>query len=658
MLPLISKEQQDIIDSLTDKNVVVDSVAGSGKTTTNLHISLHFNEKNILLLTYNSKLKIETREKVVLLGIHNLEVHSYHSFCVKYYDNLCFTDSIINQIIKDNYPLLSNIDYDLIILDEAQDITFLYYKLFCKIYKDNNKNIKICVLGDKNQSIFDFNGSDERFLLFYDKVFCSNFSWKYVSLSYSFRITFEISKFINRCMLNHDRIFSNKKNGIKPRYIICDVFENIENNKIINELKYYLYELNYEPKDIFILAPSIKSEKSPIRKLENNIKRFLKTKSGKEISIYVPFHDDEILDMDIIQNKMIFSTFHQTKGLERKVVIIIGFDNSYMEFYKRNCPKNICPNELYVATTRSSECLSLIHSSDFPFLSFLNLDKITKYTNLIYGTKYLNIRPDSLKSSKKFEKKVCELIRHISQEFIDELIQKYIQINIINPPDPLSIIHISHKSEQIDGFENVCDITGIAIPAYYEYTLTNNITIYNELIKLGYNILPHPTPENLLYISNIWSSYNSKFIFKTFQITKYDWLDQDTLDKSILNIKKLGISKSAIFEKKFDTVSDKLQIFGSIDCIDNNCVYEFKCSQKLEKEHILQLSIYMYLCLKSNVNYQHFYLFNILTCELIEINSTISLLNEMINDIIQYKYGNKCKIDDSTFISICQKLSL
>jgi len=100
-LPEISIEQNNIIkELLLNNNVVVDSVAGSGKTTCNLHIAKYFHNINILLLTYNSKLKLETREKAKKLGLHNLEVHSYHSFCVKYYNNQSFNDTTINKIIK------------------------------------------------------------------------------------------------------------------------------------------------------------------------------------------------------------------------------------------------------------------------------------------------------------------------------------------------------------------------------------------------------------------------------------------------------------------------------------------------------------------------------------------------------------------------------
>ena len=135
ILPTISIEQNNIIEQLAlNNNVVVDSVAGSGKTTSNLHIASFFSNMNILLLTYNSKLKLETREKVQKLGIKNIEVHSYHSFCVKYYNNKCFTDTTIKKIIKNKSKPLKTFNYNLIVLDEGQDINYLYYELIFPIH--------------------------------------------------------------------------------------------------------------------------------------------------------------------------------------------------------------------------------------------------------------------------------------------------------------------------------------------------------------------------------------------------------------------------------------------------------------------------------------------------------------------------------------------
>ena len=99
-LPEISYEQNNVINFLQKgNNVIVDSVAGSGKTTCSLYIAKTFSQQNILLLTYNSKLKTETREKVRKYEIKNMEVHSYHSFCYKYYDKNCKKDSGIEHFL-------------------------------------------------------------------------------------------------------------------------------------------------------------------------------------------------------------------------------------------------------------------------------------------------------------------------------------------------------------------------------------------------------------------------------------------------------------------------------------------------------------------------------------------------------------------------------
>ena len=137
-LPEISYEQNNVINFLQKgNNVIVDSVAGSGKTTCSLYIAKTFSQQNILLLTYNSKLKTETREKVRKYEIKNMEVHSYHSFCYKYYDKNCKKDSGIEHFLfKKKIPPNNNFMYDIIILDETQDVTPLLYKVVCKIFKE------------------------------------------------------------------------------------------------------------------------------------------------------------------------------------------------------------------------------------------------------------------------------------------------------------------------------------------------------------------------------------------------------------------------------------------------------------------------------------------------------------------------------------------
>jgi hypothetical protein len=212
----------------------------------------------------------------------------------------------------------------------------------------------------------------------------------------------------------------------------------------------------------------------------------------------------------------------------------------------------------------------------------------------------------------------------------------------------------------LDVFESVCEITGIAIPAYLEYIKTGKITIYNELLKINKlppNIQQFPlSPDQLLLLANYWSSYKSKFIFKTFQIQNYDWLSQELLDQSITNLNSLNISENAIFEKEYKFMTNTLRLFGSIDCMDDNAIYVFKCCQKIEKEHIIQLALYMFLYLQQPESTpKQFFLFNIITNQLIQINSSLALLEQMTNYIIQYKYGNRSKLDDDSFLLTCKK---
>ena len=257
-LPNASAEQLTILELFKSNNIVVDSVAGSGKTTTILHIAKHNPDKKILLLTYNKRLKSETRQKVMGLGLDNIiEVHSYHSFGFKYYDDDCCTDAGIITVLEMNlYPKFNKVyQYNSIILDEAQDMTPTYFDFFLKIVRDNRIPIKLCILGDRWQSIFDFNNADNRFIKFATNVFkINNLPWKETKLSISFRLTDRIGNFINQCVLKQDRIQTIKKSNHNVRYIICDCFgkDYGTSNQTYMELKRYLQE--YKNEDIKILS--------------------------------------------------------------------------------------------------------------------------------------------------------------------------------------------------------------------------------------------------------------------------------------------------------------------------------------------------------------------------------------------------------------------
>lgn len=637
MLPTPSQNQRNIVNNIDTHNIIVEAVAGSGKTTTILHIASAHKYIDILVLTYNSRLKIETRNKVKQLHLTNIEVHSYHAFCVKYYDNKCYTDSGIYKMLKNNARRKKYFNYDLLIIDEAQDMSPTYYEIVCKIMKEHKVKPKICILGDRYQSIFQFNNADSRFIKYGAQLFDFNdYKWINCSLNVSYRITSQMANFINKCVLNEDRIVACKNND-KVRYLICDIFSGkfggTETKYMpYEEIKLYLKEYDYD--DIFVLTASVKSEITPARILANKL-------SDDKIPIYVPNNDDEKLDEDVIKGKIVFSTFHQVKGLERKVVITFNFSDSYFTYYKKKSNPHRCPNELYVAITRAKEKLSVIHHYTDDFFKFIRKDNLSNtlkflqiYTTLIVSSK-IRVRKQTRFKTKSYA--VTKLTQHLPLDIIQNAM-KYLTITQVQKNG--SIINIDNKTKQGSFYENVAEITGTAIPSYYEYLNKKTMNIHSVLSKKDYFTQKSTSESDIIYskyafdsdddnddnddsehgdinknenltditnlsipkllkIANYFCAYMSGYDYKLYQIHSYEWMSHDNL---VLCIKRLTghINNNARheiickYENKTLSQHNKY-LHGAIDCIDGTNMWEFKCVRQLKDDHFLQLAIYAYM---------------------------------------------------------------
>jgi hypothetical protein len=688
-LPKPSKEQKKIIESFRDNNVLINSVVGAGKTTTVLLLAKAYPERNFLLLTYNKRLKLDTRDRAIELA--NLEVHSFHSFCVKYYHKNCRTDFGLLQIIK-NQPNFDNQNppaYSAIIVDEAQDLNPLYYEIVCKIIKDfsdySSVNTRFCIIGDTYQSIYGYNQADPRFITKADKLFAFNKQkWMHEHLTETFRLSRHVTDFVNDALLQEKRIRSNKFFRQKVRYIQCNLHKP---GRVYQEIQYY-FDKGYTYSDFFILAPSIKNHLNPIRQLANKL-------SSDKIPIYCPVSDDERLDSEITDGKIVFCTFHQAKGLERKVVLIYNFDSSYFKFYNRNSISTKCPNEIYVATTRTLESLSVFHHTKSNYLPFLHLPELRNTCTI--ETQELDLK-DHTKHKERIVS-VTEIIRHLPVSVIEEALSL---ANIIKIHDKDSIIDIPSKTIQKFGsgsiYESVSEITGIAIPAYFELKRTGEMTI-NQLMnqeswkKLsvrydlqsrfyksddiqrntydGYmfrerdtRIYPLIDPEELLYLANKWNSLSSGYSFKMKQISRYTWLTQNILDRCCQNLEE-HISKEACFEifykSDFETKEiDSKVLQGYVDCIDHTHkqIWEFKCVTELDRSSFLQVLLYQYLIEHSDskMSDYSYYLMNILTNEIYQISIDKETLNGLVSFIFKHKYGSPTIVSDTEFIRKCTKI--
>jgi hypothetical protein len=661
-------------------------------TSTILFIAEKYKDLSILVLTYNSQLKAETRKRAV--GYQNIDVHSYHSFCVANYDKSAHTDDKVNDVIRLNFEPCCDIMYDIIIADESQDITPLLYRLLCKILTDNKKRTecKILIMGDQMQSIYKFRESDSRFITFSDQIFnkFNNFKWINCNLSETFRCTEPMVDFINDCMIGYKRLISNKYSKFKPDYIICNSYS-YPSTVIENYLKVY------KPHEIFVLAYSIK-DKTPIKHLANYVTNNL------NIPIYCSGSDQESLDSRVIENKLVFTTIHQAKGRERKAVLFIGFDESYFEYYDKVTNQKICPNELYVAVTRASEKLTLIHDAKKNYLPFLNYTMVSKYTNFQYKqTKENPIRRNLPNTNDTYT--VSDLVSYLPFS-IEILCMNYINVKIIREPDSKldvpSIIKMTNGigTEKVEIYESVSDITGVAIPAHFEYTKLGKSSLFSKnLIERNIYRIENGNYESktkiamitklkkfsktlkefhkthienmdikkldvsdLLKISLYYSAQQNKTDYKLKQITKFDWLTKDILDVGTERLTDVVKGKNLLFEESIEGNFFGNNIIGEIDCISKDTlqIFEFKCTKDLTLSHMIQLGIYMGICMSSYSEYKNYkyLLFNIFTNELRELSGTFEDLQEMIKILIEHKIVGEIMKSDDDFLKEFSKYEI
>jgi len=730
-LPLASIEQKAIVNALKTNNVLVDAVAGSGKTTTICYIGKSKPTQNILVLTYNKRLKAETTKRMQNNNIANVQVQNYHSFCFNKYLVMGKTDEMIVETLLKYKPgnKCSKIqfNFDIIILDEAQDLNELFVNLVKLIISHNIKPPKMCIIGDKHQTIYSFNGADRRFLQFGDQIFKVNdLPWTRLSLNTSYRLPIPTTNFMNNCVLN-EPIFNGHGKGNKPRYLFCDSF----GESVVNELiHYYLGKCNYTPDDIFILAPSLESSLSPVKNFSNNIS------INCDIPIYFPSSDDEKIDKNNTKGKLVFATFHQIKGLERKCTILFGFDSSYFYYYNTDCNKDVCPEPIYVALTRHSERITLIHHYKKNFLQFLDNDYINKccYVNrikdvgldldyfdlkdvdtdqrifdIVYdGKRAIDIIMENNDFNGSLDKKIkLSITRLISRLSIDDINRalsfiKVTQVKNVSVEKRIkSPLDSDEKDDECDKEdkandrflisyvlsdvvkESVAEIVGTAIPIYYMYKKYKQLPIKDDIDrmlrekrfsnKIYFNVkqqfkriksLTKHRSCDIFELVTIYLALTNNMLYKLKQLKSYSFMGKESLSKCIIRLdnhiyKKNSIPDVEVWREHFVSINVEnydepieRTICGYIDVLTDNGLWELKMVQIIQRSHILQLALYMYLL---NANYEiknEAYVLNINCGEKWSISGSIEDYRNLFLSVFNAKFKRVIPYTDIEFIEL------
>ena len=655
-----SNEQQVIINHIQQgKNVIVDACAGSGKSTTILSCALVLRDKKVLQLTYNKTLRHEVQEKVVELQIHNMEVHTYHSLAYNYYHHDGQMDNGIRRIIRDNInPKTKLPEFDLLVVDEAQDMTNVYYRLLLKFIQDSQRPFQVMILGDKMQGLYDFKGADTRFLTFGQQcwqdvpLLVSN-EFVCCTLKTSYRITVPMARFVNNALLDEKRLWAVKQ-GSPVMYIRRD---NFATAKCIVAQIAYLIEQGAVYEDFYILAGSIKGKF--IKVLENMLVE-------RNIPCYLPSQENQDqLDKRIIHQKLVFSTFHSVKGRQRKYVFVLGFDDSYFKYYARNLPIDVCPNTMYVACTRGLERLYVFeksgHEQDapLPFLKMSHSMMLKPEVDYIHfqgtsmGLKVVPKENDPTKKKYRYNVFVTDLIKFLSEPtldiispIVDRLFVK-IDTTTMDPYEDQETEYIFEEIEiqgvkqtRTEHYEDVSDINGIVLPMlFYDHLQDGQQKcILQNLVRLAMTDVPkdkhtflHKMIETMpeqcenisdyLFVANLCTSVQEKLYSKLKQINRdeYDWLDQDVVDICLRQLERVvgpecrsqtWTAEKSIIMQSSDMdhyyidrfVSELLRdegivyrIGARVDLMTDTSIWEMKCTSNLTIDHKLQLILYMWI---------------------------------------------------------------
>jgi len=393
----LSEEQEEVCRLILQQtNTSVIAKAGSGKTTASLEIARRYYttyHTRTLLLTYNSRLKQETRERVRALNLSPVvDAHSYHAAATCLFGSNGSSDDTLISTALQNHPLSGVLEYGLIIVDESQDLTPLYYRFLIHILTHSRTKPVLLMLGDPFQRIFGFSNSTVDYLLepevYFKPWVCNNnksvpFALRHFTICW--RITHEMAEWINENMNPLSLRFSNptwwKTHGKqieawwgagiradpnKPphpnsvEYIHAD---NHELTRIIGELF-----KTYNGSEIALLCFSLNSEKSPMR-------RVVDTFGLKESENWLIMNGESQYSPtdSVFKMKRVASTIHKFKGLERKAIVVFGMDS----WIESKCKSNPIDhfNINYVACTRAKQKL-IVSRPNLPCF-FQSLEYVT-----------------------------------------------------------------------------------------------------------------------------------------------------------------------------------------------------------------------------------------------------------------------------------------
>lgn len=174
----LSEAQLRIVNDSTSRHIVVAAGPGSGKTRLLVHklASLLMMEdvkhEQLLMLTFSRAAATEFALRLrALVGgaIGYVSIKTFHSYCFDLLGRQGSVEksgSIISDTvtrIRNNEVETSRITKTVLVIDEAQDMTADEFELIVALM-EKNEELRVIAVGDDDQNIFSFRGSNSRYM--------------------------------------------------------------------------------------------------------------------------------------------------------------------------------------------------------------------------------------------------------------------------------------------------------------------------------------------------------------------------------------------------------------------------------------------------------------------------------------------------------------
>lgn len=359
-IEVLDIDQEKFAKRIPYGHYMISGVPGSGKTVILLSRAIFLLKENpnwkIKIVTYNRSLsrKITRRlenfyDELKFMGLNyeNISVSTFHKLAIDT-SNMEVPNNASNDFWMRILPLKAlekaSPQYDAILIDEYQDFYDDWIKLCLALCIKHNYDGKISenlfLAGDRLQSIY--NPKEHTW-----KSLGINIQGRSKILKHSYRsgkshIELALSFLMaDRTLRKEVETFYEGRDGIDNETYLEDHIEFLEGGyNVINDfLNKCIFKFGYKKEDILVLAPTHFDAEELFYHLDDGLK------SKSEVT------------KDIVDNKIIITTFHSSKGLESKICILVNAD------------KIDNKKLLYVGMTRASQRLC-IHAADYEPESF------------------------------------------------------------------------------------------------------------------------------------------------------------------------------------------------------------------------------------------------------------------------------------------------